>query len=152
MRVHFCQHNGCHETIPISHRYCKQHASEYKPFGQVSDTQRKALDKAYNYAERDQAANAFYHSARWTKVRNFVATRDMYTDAVTGLVIPDKQLQVDHIIPMRLCKDPFNLDNLWCLSRKNHTRKNKVESGMSDNQLKHVSREWWIKVLKERTR
>ncbi|KRL36610.1 hypothetical protein FD20_GL001153 [Liquorilactobacillus uvarum DSM 19971] len=150
MRVHFCSHNGCNEVIPIDSRYCQKHISEYKPYKRVTDTQRKGLQRAYNLIERDQKANSFYHDKKWTVTRQTVVVRDMHADAITGNVIPDNQLQVDHIVPRRLCKDPYDLNNLWCLSRINHTRKNKIEAHMSDSALKHVGRKWWIKVLKER--
>ena len=70
--------------------------------------------------------------------------------AISNKVINDKDLIVDHIIPMRLCDDPLNTDNLWCLSRSEHNVKTKLEQSMDDNQLKHIKHEWWNKVLKEK--
>ncbi|MGI1726780.1 hypothetical protein [Pediococcus acidilactici] len=42
------------------------------------------------------------------------------------------------------------MSNLWLLSRKEHNIKTKLEQSMKPNQLRHVSKDWWIKVIKEK--
>lgn len=111
--------------------------------------------KRYNKCKRDPVANAFYQSKQWKKVRDSVVVRDYYSSGVTGRVIPNKELIVDHIVPRRLCEDPFDESNLWCLSRGEHTIKTKLEESIAsqpngDNKLKHLSKIWWKKVLNEK--
>ncbi len=112
--------------------------------------------KQYDQAQRDPEAVVFYHSSRWTKVRDAVYARDMATDQVTGEVLGDRKV-VDHIIPLRLCtaKQALDSSNLWLLSYKTHYRKTKLEQAIAkqpngDNKLKHLDRQWWTKVLREK--
>jgi 5-methylcytosine-specific restriction endonuclease McrA len=106
--------------------------------------------------KRDPVARAFYHSSRWTKVRDAVYARDMATDQVTGEVLGDRKV-VDHIIPLRLCtaKQALDSNNLWVLSYRTHYRKTQLEQLISqkpngDTKLRHLDRQWWTKVLREK--
>ena len=141
VKLHHCNQPGCHELIPFNERYCRLHKED-----------RAVSNKFYNEFRRDKQANKFYHSPRWTKVRNYVVARDMYLSAVSDVVIKDKDIIVDHIIPRRLLSEEqqYNADNLWLLSRREHNIKTKLEQSMNDRQLKHLSRSWWIKVIKEK--
>lgn len=112
MKVHMCQEPRCHQVIPFEQRYCSEHAKKHYRFANMSHEDRLRAYKEYNAKRRDPVASAFYQSTQWHKVRNYVAARDYHTSAISGLVIPDRQLIVDHIVPRRLCKDPFNTDNL----------------------------------------
>ena len=136
--------------IPIKQRYCAKHAPLHEYVDTRSKQTKRIDNRQYNLYCRDQEANEFYHSKQWTKVRQYVCNRDMYMSAISNKVINDKDLIVDHIIPMRLCDDPLNTNNLWCLSRAEHNVKTKLEQSMDDNQLKHIKNEWWNKVLKEK--
>ncbi|WP_225422412.1 HNH endonuclease [Lacticaseibacillus paracasei] len=111
--------------------------------------------KQYDQTERDPVAKAFYHSSRWTKVRDYVFARDMATDQVTGEVLGDRKV-VDHIIPLRLCtaKQALDSNNLWVLSYRTHYRKTRLEQIISarphgDSMLKHLDKRWWMKILRE---
>lgn len=152
VKVHICGEHLCREVIPVDKRYCAKHEALHQ-FNKPAYSNKYEKHKAnanYNANKRDQEANAFYHSKRWRQVRSYVVSRDMYTSGVSGRVINDHELIVDHLIPRRLCQDPLAVDNLWCLSRSEHNWKTKLESSMKDNQLKHVSKTWWIKVLREK--
>ncbi len=154
-KVHQCGELRCHRVIPFNQRYCDIHAPLHKHYAKVSHKDKLQAYKIYNRTQRDEVANSFYHDSRWTRVRNYVANRDMYTSALTGNAIPDEQLIVDHIIPRRLCDNPLDVSNLWCLSRKEHLIKTKLEEQIAqtnngDNKLKHMTRPIWIKYLKER--
>lgn len=155
----------CHAIVPVGERYCAKHKAkklaEYRAkkdayhkskLGQAIKAQRA---KQYDQAERDPVAKAFYHSSRWTKVRDAVYARDMATDQVTGEVLGDRKV-VDHIIPLRLCtaKQALDSNNLWVLSYRTHYRKTRLEQIISarphgDSMLKHLDKRWWMKILRE---
>lgn len=149
MKVSHCNQIGCRKLVPQGQRYCDEHAKLHQ-WTSGNNQQTKDYYKRYNKVNRDQKANDFYHSQQWKTVRDFVVARDIYTDQVTHEV--SDELIVDHIIPRRLLSAEQQLDtgNLWSLSRGTHTVKTRIEQHMTDNQLKHCSREWWEKVLKEK--
>lgn len=156
MRVHQCNERGCRRVVPLHQRYCEEHAELHQPYKGVDKQERRRYYKAYNMNDRDKDANDFYHSKQWTTIRNYLVNRDMYTSSVSGKVINDHDLIVDHIIRRDLCGDPLDVDNLWCLSRSEHAIKTQLEESIMKqpngaNKLKHISREWWIKAIKERT-
>ncbi|MHA6973958.1 HNH endonuclease [Levilactobacillus brevis] len=149
MKVSHCNERGCRELVKQGERYCSKHKALHQ-WTSGNNQQTKDYYRWYNRVTRDQEANDFYHSKQWKTVRDFVVARDMYTDQVTNEV--SDELIVDHIIPRRLLSAEQQLDtvNLWSLSRGTHTIKTRMEQHMTDNQLKHCSREWWNKVLKEK--
>lgn len=148
MKVSHCNERGCRRLVPQGERYCDEHAKLHQWSG-GSNQQSKDYYKRYNEVTRDQEANSFYHSKQWKSVREYVVARDLYTDQVTSKV--SDELIVDHIVPRRLIPADEQLDtsNLWSLSRGTHTIKTRMEQHMTDNQLKHCSKEWWKKVLSE---
>lgn len=163
-KVHFCDEVGCHQIIPFNQRYCDQHAKlhqwhkpmhpQQSPQSKAERIQRLNTYKHYNQYHRDKEANAFYHSAEWTSVRNYVVNRDMYCDAIDGKVIADHDLIVDHIVRRDMCDDPLDTSNLWCLSRRHHWIKTKLEEEMmakpnGKNIIRHCSKKNWIKYIKE---
>lgn len=157
MRVHICNERGCRKVVPLNQRYCEEHYKEHQPYQSVTKQERRRYYKEYNANDRDQQANDFYHSTQWTTVRNYVVTKDMYTSAVTGRVINDHDLIVDHIVRRDVYDgDLLDVDNLWCLSRSEHAIKTQLEESIikqpnGANKLKHISRDWWIKAINERT-
>lgn len=165
-QVHECGQPLCHRIIPVGQRYCPEHQAQHEQEWQAKkDAYRRSKlaqaikvskAKEYDQLQRDPEATAFYHSKQWRKVRDYVYARDMATDQVTGQVLGDRKI-VDHIIPFRLCKPSEALDssNLWVLSYRTHYRKTKLEQLISakpggDNILRHLDRQWWTKVLREK--
>lgn len=149
-KVHQCGEIRCHRIIPFDQRYCDVHAKlhAHDAYHNVSRKQRLESYKIYNHEHRDQTANAFYHSKEWQRVRDYVTNRDMYASGVSGITLTDHDLIVDHVVPRRLCKDPLDTDNLWCLSRREHLAKTKMEKHIADkpngdNILKHLNRQKW---------
>lgn len=149
-KVHQCGEIRCHRIIPFDQRYCDVHAKlhAHDAYHNVSHKQRLESYKTYNREHRDQTANAFYHSTQWQRVRDYVVNRDMYASGVSGITLTDHDLIVDHVVPRRLCKDPLDTDNLWCLSRREHLAKTKMEKHVAakpngDNVLKHLNRQKW---------
>lgn len=162
---HECGELLCHQIIPISERYCPQHKQQHEQEWQATKNEyrrsklgqvlKSAKTKAYDQTKRDPEAIAFYHSKQWEHVRDYVYSRDMATDQVTGESVSNRKI-VDHIIPLRLCSPQLALDsnNLWVLSYKTHYRKTRLEQIIAkqpngDNKLMHLDRAWWTKVLKE---
>lgn len=143
--VHECNHRGCHVVVPADHKFCDRHYQQHvKDWQQSKDHSTKLkADKVYNQTRRDQEANAFYHSSRWTRTRDFVKTRDMMTSGLSGKVLSDHDYIVDHIVSRRLCSDPFDVTNLWLLSRAEHNRKTKYEEALPDSVLKSLSADDW---------
>lgn len=165
MRIHECWYRGCHELCKPGHNYCPKHDEEHKQ-QRITALKRYKSSKAYqeynakryrkyNEQDRDPVANAFYQSSRWAKTRDFIKQRDMMVDGATGRVLSDHDNIVDHIVPRRLCKDPFDANNLWLLSRKEHYRKTQIEETIAtksngDNMLRHISKATWRKWLNEK--
>ncbi|WP_317851501.1 HNH endonuclease [Lacticaseibacillus paracasei] len=164
--VHICGQPLCHRVIPIGQRYCPVHQAQHEQeWREKKDKYRRSKlaqqlkankSKEYDKLQRDQVARAFYHSSRWTKVRDATYARDGATCQVCGNVVQDRKI-VDHIVPRRLLKPQEALDssNLWTLCYKCHFRKTKLEKIISrksngDNKLKHLDRQWWTKVLREK--
>lgn len=165
-QVHECGEPLCHHIIPIGQRYCQQHQVQHDAKWQAKkDAYRKSrLGKAireqqakqYDQTERDPEAVAFYHSKQWQAVRDYVFARDGATCQVCGNVITNRKI-VDHIVPRRLCtaKQALSSADLWTLCYRCHFRKTKLEQIISqqpngDTKLKHLDRQWWTKVLREK--
>ncbi|MEF3886358.1 HNH endonuclease [Lacticaseibacillus rhamnosus] len=155
----------CYRIIPINERYCPVHQAQHEQEWQAKkDAYRKSkLGKAvkaqqakqYDQNKRDQEATAFYHSKQWQAVRDYVYARDGATCQVCGNILGKKA--IDHVVPLKLCKDKQALDssNLWTLCYKCHYRKTKLEQTIAkqsngDTKLRHLNREWWTKVLREK--
>lgn len=155
-KVHYCLERGCKRIVPVKQRYCTEHAKLHQPFNTVTKQEHKDYYKDYNHNKRDQKANDFYHSKQWQAVRSYVVNRDMYSSAISGNVITEGDLIVDHIIRRDLVTDPLATNNLWCLSRSEHAIKTQLEESIMKQpngatKLKHISANWWIKAIKERT-
>lgn len=163
--VHECSQPLCRKIIPISQRYCPVHQAQHEAEWQAKkEAYRKSklgqaikVEKAkqYDMNKRDEQATAFYHSKQWLRVRDYAYSHDLATCQVCGNVVQDRKI-VDHIVPRRLCTPQEALDssNLWTLCYKCHYRKTKLEQVISaksggDNMLRHLSRAWWMKILRE---
>lgn len=153
MKVSYCNERGCRKLVKQGQRYCPEHAKLHQ-WTKVKKKESKDYYRRYNNVERDQEANSFYHSKQWQEVREQVLIANFYADSVTGLpAIKGERLIVDHIIPLRLLasnEEKLNPENLWVLSQHEHSIKSAMEKRMTDNQLRHVNREWWKKVLSEK--
>lgn len=156
----------CHQIVPVGERYCAKHKAMHEAEWQAKkdDYRRSKLamaikankSKEYDKLQRDPQAVAFYHSKQWQKVRDYVYARDLATCQVCGNVVTNRKI-VDHIVPRRLCTPEQALDssNLWTLCYRCHFRKTKLEKLISakqggDNILRHLDRQWWTKVLREK--
>lgn len=166
MRLHRCAEIGCRELIKIGLDYCDKHYQKRMQSYKVRQAKAEALNaktlrgqhdrfeynKQYNAEVRPELGHEFYQSKQWKRISRYIKQRDMYTDAVDGRVYDQGDLIVDHCIPRRLLDskaEQYDLNNLWLLSRSHHSHKTAIEKKMSDGKLKHISRDWWIKVLKD---
>lgn len=164
MRLHRCAEVGCRELIKLGFDYCDKHYSKRMSAYQVTraksdelnaKTLRGQHDKAeyfkqYTNEVRPELGHEFYQSKQWERLSLYVKQRDMYVDAVDGKVYDQGNLIADHVIPRRLLTkaEQYDINNLWLLSRSHHSHKTAIENKMSDEKLKHVSREWWLKILR----
>lgn len=149
-KVHECTYRLCHVLIPINDRYCTKH--DY-----LENDRAKYRNKYYNKYYRNQEANAFYQSKQWKQLRKHIVITHNYTSQVSGRILPDKDIIVDHIIPRRVDKTKELLsDNLWLLSRKEHNIKTHIEDKIlakpnGDNIITHLDKDWWIGTIKEQS-
>lgn len=163
--MHECGEPLCHRVIPMSDQYCKQHAGKHQR--QWRDTKlayrksklaqaiKRQEQSKYDHFERDADATAFYASASWRQVRDYVYARDGATCQACGEMLTDRKI-VDHIVPRRLTTkmQALNTTGLWTLCYRCHYRKTKLEQAIAsqsggDTKLRHLDREWWTKVLNE---
>lgn len=154
MRVHYCYEAGCHETIPIEMKYCKEHYQLHKPYHNQSRANKLASDREYTQSNRDPESIAFYQSKQWQAVRNYVFNRDVATCQSCGNAIDNRKI-VDHIVRRDLCSDPLDTDNLWTLCYRCHAIKTKGEQSIlksrnGKNKLRHLGKKWWRAYLSER--
>lgn len=147
-KVHECTYRLCHTLIPINNRYCNQHSY-------LDKDRAKYRNKQYNKYYRNQEANSFYQSKAWKQMRKHVVITHNYTSQVSGRILSDKDIIVDHIIPRRVDKTKELLtDNLWLLSRQEHNIKTHIEDKIlakpnGKNIITHLDITWWIKAIRE---
>ena len=170
MRVHRCNWVGCRELVPYDQKFCELHEvanqRQREHYAQELSQNLKGTRKArhdnqiaqakYDAEVRDQDATAFYHSKRWVKLSRYVKVKASYTSAISGQVLNDSDTQVDHLIMRRLLPKEqwYDQDNLWLISRHEHSIKTAIENKMvrdgKSNVLKHLDKEWWKKVIREK--
>ena len=170
MQRHRCNYLNCRTLVPMDTKFCPIHTQQNKSDrdkyltnyqqgikGSLKEQHdNKQAQQRYDNTTRDTQATEFYHSTRWTKTANNVRVRDSYMSAISGKILNRNDTQVDHVIKRELLprEQWYNSNNLWLLSRKEHQLKSAIESKMMrDNKqivLKHLTKEWWTKVLRER--
>lgn len=170
MRMHRCNFLGCRELVAVGEKFCKKHAeqnkadrdkymSDYKEGikGSLKERHDNSIaQRKYNEVSRSTESREFYSSTRWVKTANHVRVRDSYTSSVTGKLLNDGDIQVDHIVKRDLLpkKDWYDTSNLWLLSRREHQLKTAIELKMirqgKTDVLRHLGKDWWAKVLRER--
>lgn len=162
MKVRRCKFQGCRKLIPFDESYCDAHAIVMASKAVDKEIEQKRLEsmsQGYRASERHtrysnsehshELGHAFYQSTQWARLSARVKVRDLYTDSVDGLVYGKGELIVDHVTP-RLIDESRALDesNLWLLNRENHNKKTALEKKMTPEQLKRMSKDDWIKLLK----
>ena len=167
MRVHRCNWLNGRELIPYDLKFCpihqvangKQREHYQQELSQsLKGTRRErhlnqVAQQKYDANVRDQDATDFYHSTRWVKLSKFVKVKQGYMSQVSGQVLNDNDTQVDHIIKRSLLPKEqwYDQDNLWLISRYEHSIKTVIEAKMirdgKSNVLKHLGKEWWKKVI-----
>lgn len=163
MKMRHCKYNSCRKLIPFDESYCHTHilviASQDKD-KELEEQRLRELSTGYQQAERhtryansnraDELGHAFYQTVAWRKLSARIKVRDLYIEAVNNKVLGNNELIVDHVIPRRTAPElSMSEDNLWLLSREHHNRKSSQEQQMSDDELRHMTREDWIKRLSD---
>ena len=168
MRLKHCNARGCDRLVKQGTDFCPTHKQADLERKQAyinqrnkvkSTTKGRQLSNAhmahYNAVTRDPQANAFYHSAQWKRMRNYVYSRDMATCQVCGNAVTNRKV-IDHIHPLKVAPDEkLDKNNLWVLCYRCHAIKTQLEESIKaspngDNKLKHISKQWFVKVIKER--
>ena len=170
MRVHRCNWPGCRVLCQQGDKFCGLHETankrQYEHYQQelsqsLKGTMREAhlkrqAQQRYDEEVRDTDSTAFYHSKRWVKLSKYVKVKQGYVSAISGQVLNDSDCQVDHVVKRLLLPKEqwYDQDNLWLISRYEHSIKTNIENKMvrdgKQDVLKHVGREWWTKVIKEK--
>ena len=170
MRMRQCNWLNCRELIPYDHKFCPLHQvandkQRQRYLQEMKDdlkgTRKERHDnqvaqQKYDSQVRDQDATAFYHSKRWVKLSKYVKVKQGYTSEVSGKVLSDNDTQVDHVIKRSLLPKEqwYDQDNLWLISRHEHSIKTAIENKMlregKSNVLKHLDKAWWMKVIREK--
>jgi len=162
MKMRRCKYQGCRKLIPFDESYCDAHAIVMASKAVDKEIEQKRLEsmsQGYRASERHtrysnsehshELGHAFYQTTQWARLSARVKVRDLYTDSVDRLVYGKGELIVDHIVP-RLIDESRALDesNLWLLNRINHNKKTALEKKMTPEELKRMSKNDWIKLLK----
>ena len=170
MMVHRCNQVGCRVLCQQGDKFCPLHEvanqRQHEHYLQeIKDSLKGTLrethlnqqaQQKYDAEVRDADATAFYHSNRWVKLSRYVKVKASYTSAISGQVLNDSDCQVDHVIKRSLLpvEEQYNQDNLWLLSRHEHSIKTAIEAKMirdgKSNVLKHLDKSWWKKVIREK--
>jgi len=170
MRLKHCNWRGCQRLVKQGTDFCDEHKQmdlqrkqEYvkqrdKAKSTVKGRQLSNAHMAhYNATTRDEQANAFYHSASWQHMRNYVYSSDMGMCQVCGNAVTDRKI-VDHIHPLKVApNEKLDKDNLWVLCYRCHNIKTQLEESIKsqpngNTKLKHISKQWWKQTIKERTK
>lgn len=163
-----CNYRGCRELINYNDKYCEKHKAltdelRVKRMAEHDRSQQGSLAyahkmkqayKDYNANVRDEDSAMFYASRRWRKLANSVRVSKGYVSDVSGKILRDSDTQVDHVVKRSLLpkSEWYDRDNLWLLSRAEHSIKSNMEKKMIRenrvDELKAMKKEDWQRILK----
>lgn len=170
MRVHRCNWVGCTQLVSQGDKFCELHEEAnqrqrehyaHELSQSLKGTRRErhlnqVSQAKYDAEVRDQDATAFYHSRRWVKLSRYIKVRQGYTSQVSGQVLNDSDCQIDHVVKRSLLpvEEQYNQNNLWLISRHEHSIKTAIEAKMvrdgKTEVLRHLNKSWWTKVIREK--
>lgn len=170
MRVHRCNWVGCRVLCQQGDKFCPLHQVandkqrehyQQELSNSLKGTRRErhlnqVSQAKYDAEVRDKQATAFYHSKQWVRLSKYVKVKQGYISEVSGQVLNDNDTQVDHVIKRSLLpvEEQYNQDNLWLISRHEHSIKTAIENKMvrdgKSNVLTHLDKQWWTKVIQEK--
>ena len=163
-----CNYRGCRELINYNDKYCEKHKAltdelRVKRMAEHDRSQQGSLAYAHNMKQaykdynanvRDEDSAMFYASRRWRKLANSVRVSKGYVSDVSGKILRDSDTQVDHVVKRSLLpkSEWYDRDNLWLLSRAEHSIKSNIEKKMLRenrvDELKAMNEEDWQRILK----
>lgn len=162
MKVRQCKQNGCRNLIPYENDYCDAHRALNETRLRDEQQQEKALQsisQGYRASERhtryahsaraDELRHSFYQSSKWKRLSQRIKIRDLYLDSIDNNSYDKNEIIVDHIVPRLVAPElAMNESNLWLLNRRHHNQKTRIEQQMSHEKLMQMSKDDWIKMLK----
>jgi len=77
----------------------------------------------------------FNRNNTWFWIRKDVLSRDHYRCGICKQRYRKKELDVDHIVPVRMGIDPYDKDNLRTLCKDCHKRKTKLDHEAIDKNV-----------------
>lgn len=165
MKMHRCDKTGCRKLIPLDEKYCSKHGPQEEMKTKLKELKKeklKSISKGYEYnSDRhkryahsyrsQELGHDFYQSSKWKRLARDVKQRRLYTCEVCGHIqLPNESMIVDHITPRRTAPELAYVEsNLWLLDRACHNKKTSIEETISDTQLKQMTKEQWIKRLRD---
>jgi len=119
-----CRHPGCPELTHDT--FCDKH--------------RREDNRIYNQYKRDVLSKTFYKTSQWLKVRKIKLQQSPICEECkkNGTIVVGKI--VDHIVPIKLGGEPYDMDNLQTLCWSCHSRKSIQEGsrfGVQTRQRKY---------------
>ena len=163
MKMRHCKYQGCRKLIPFDQSYCHAHElviADIKKNEELEQSRLREVSQGYQQSERhtryrnsnrsDELGHAFYKSTQWARLSNQIHVRDVYTcQSCKHIQPPDESMVTDHVIPRRTAPElAMKESNLWLLCRTCHNKKTSLEKRMSDEQLKMMTKDDWVKLLK----
>lgn len=162
MKVRQCKQNGCRNLIPYDDSYCDAHKALAESKSIIKEQEQKRLEsvsEGYRQSERhtryqnserfDELGHSFYQSSKWKRLSQRIKIRDLYIDSIDNNSYDKNEIVVDHIVPRLVAPElAMNESNLWLLNRRHHNQKTRIERKMSHEKLMQMSKDDWIKMLK----
>lgn len=163
MKMRHCKFQGCRKLVPYETDYCDEHliiVTNENKNQELKAQQLKEMSVGYQQSDRrtrysnssrfDEIGAGFYQSVQWRKLSQRIKVRDLYIEAIDNKAYGVNELIVDHIIPRRTAPElAMDESNMWLLNRQHHNHKTRTEQQMSKEKLINMSKEDWIKLLKD---
>jgi 5-methylcytosine-specific restriction endonuclease McrA len=164
LKMRRCKYGrGCRKLIPFNESYCDTHALVMASKAIDEEIEQKRLEsvsQGYRASERHtrysnsehshELGHAFYQSTQWVRLSNQIHVRDVYTcQSCNHVQLPHESMVTDHITPRITAPEiAMTASNLWLLCRTCHNKKTALEKRMTPEELKSMTRDDWIKLLK----
>lgn len=163
MKMRHCKYQGCRKLVLYDESYCDTHElvmADIKKNEELEQSRLREVSQGYQQSERhtrysnsnrsEELGHAFYQSTQWARLSNQIHVRDVYTcQSCNHVQLPHESMVTDHITPRITAPElAMTESNLWLLCRTCHNKKTAIEKRMTTEQLKRMTKDDWIKLLK----